>query len=208
MDKETRQQMIYESFDALKDSWDNKEDAIMRLICKMFAINPKTACDMWIYILKKNKSLLTDLDCSYKASGLVDSIIQAIVHGINCGLYFDNFDNEKEISLANEVFSNKELYTLIYGVNCSIGEGSSNLLSHLMVTNDSAKLFEILNMIDKHKIDETIGKILTSAIEHCNGDESIPPVQIELLENFVAKIKDKKDRAEAFTALLSIDEED
>lgn len=208
MDKETRQQMIYESFDALKDSWDNKEDAIMRLICKMFAINPKTACDMWIYILKKNKSLLTDLDCSYKASGLVDSIIEAIVHGINCGLYFDNFDNEKEISLANEVFSNKELYTLIYGVNCSIGEGSSKLLSHLMVTNDSAKLFEILNMIDKHKIDETIGKILTSAIEHCNGDERIPPVQIGLLENFVAKIKDKKDRAEAFTALLSIDEED
>lgn len=194
MNNETKQNLIYESFDALKDVWDEKYEAIRKLIAKMFVMNPHAACEMWLYLLKKYRKRLTDLDQYSEADALVYHMINAMVDG----------DVDKERKLAEVVFTNKELYSIIYGKCCSLGYSPSHLISHILISDDSSKLLEILSLLRKNRTVESIGLILTHAIEYCDAG-SVEPCQIEVLENFIAKIPDKMDRAEAFAALLSVE---
>lgn len=203
MNKETKEQMILESFDILKDSWEDKRGAIRRLLNNMFDINPQSFINMWLYILKHNSKNLFVSD-SWGAYELTEQIVNDI-YGRNAGNYNDEYDNENEEMMYKLVFDNKELYTLLFGKSSTIGEYTSFLLSHLIASNNTSKLLEVLKLIDNNSNkDETIGAILTEAIEHIEVD--VPKQNIECLENFVAKISDKTDRAEAFTALLSLDD--
>lgn len=144
--------------------------------------------------LKKYRKRLTDLDQYSEADALVYHMINAMVDG----------DVDKERKLAEVVFANKELYSIIYGKCCSLGYSPSHLISHILISDDSSKLLEILSLLRKNRTVESIGLILTHAIEYCDAG-SVEPCQIEVLENFIAKIPDKMDRAEAFAALLSVE---
>jgi hypothetical protein len=172
----------------------------------MFDMNRDVAIKMWLYILNKNRSILTNLSESYKASNLTEKIVQALVYGPACGWLMVDYNNPNEVLLAETMFKNKELYTLVFGTSVSVGEETSRLLSHLIASPDSQTLLSVLNLIKKNKKEESIGKILTIAIEHIRN-VSVPFNQIKLLEDFVSRIEDKTDRAEAFTALLSLEEE-
>lgn len=204
MDKIVKQQMILESFDILKDSWESKKGAILRLICKMFMIDAKTAMDMWLYILQNNQQIFSDPNKDYLSYSLTEEIVKGIIYGPNCGCYFTDFDNENEKKLAELVFAKKDICDFLFYKSNSLDDTTIYLMSHLIVSEDSSKLFEVLKLILKSRSKESIGKVLTTAIEHIYNVE-VPRSQIELLENFVANISDKKERAEAFTALLSLD---
>jgi hypothetical protein len=198
MNNETKKQMIYESFDVLKDSWEEKDTALRKLLCRMYKIDSNVACEMWLYLLKHNKSILNNIDESYNASALVGDIIYDITE----------YDTDKEKALANLIFKNKELYSIIYGECCSIDSYASSMLSYVIASDDTSKLYDILSLLKGNKTNESIGSILTTALENCvDNSLTIPKCQIELLENFVSKIPDKAERAEAFAALLSIEEE-
>lgn len=207
MNKETKHQMIYESFDVLKDSWEDSREAIIRLIYNMFSINQSVAIKMWLYVLNKNKKNLTDYSASYKSTQLTENIVTALVYGPNCGCYYLDFDKPSEITVANIIFQDKELYTYIFGKSITIGDHTIRLLSHLIASNDSQTLLSVLNLIKKNKKDKSIGEILTIAIDHISHASApvIPANQIEFLEYFVSQLENKKDKAEAFTALLSLE---
>lgn len=202
MDKSAKVQMIYESFDILKDSWPERSDALMRLICKMFDIDNVTAIEMWKYLLKNNENLLDD----YHSHDLIEGMIEGILFGINVGCYCVSYDNKNENILWKLIFNDKEMYSYLYGHNSWLGDGCSYLLSHLITAKDPTKLLEVLNLMIKNKWDNgSFGKSFIVAIEHIS-DDVVPKQNRELLEEFVANILDKKIRAEAFTALLSLDD--
>lgn len=205
MDKTIKQQMILESFDILKDSWESKDEAILRLICKLFPIDQDTAIDMWLYILQNNQHIFSDPEKDYLSYRITGKIVDGIIYGPNCGCRMLDFNNKNEKKLAEIVFANKELCDFLFCKSTSLENTTIYLVSHLIVSEDSSKLFDVLKLIQKSKSKESIGKVLTTAIEHIYEAE-VPKSQIELLENFVANISDKKERAEAFTALLSLDD--
>lgn len=205
MEINVKTQMIKESFEILKNSWSSKEDALRRLICKMFKIDTSAAMDMWLELLELNKLRMDD----YNSYGLCDEMICGIVHGVDRGSYSTRtLDNKTSIVLAAEIFKNKPLYSIIFGKNSWMSEHSGRILSHLIVSDDTETLVDVLSLMVKNKFgeDSSLGNVLNAAIVNLDG-AAVPKQNIEILEETVAQIKNKKDRAEAFTALLSLEED-
>ena len=203
MKENVKTQMIFESFDVLKDLWDSKEEAIRRLICRMFKEDPETAVEMWLYVLRNNKKTISRGE-EYEASALTNNMLCFFFYGLNYENYYNSYDNEKEMALSKILLKNKELRTILFSKNKGIGDETYHLLAHIIASDKPDILIESLNLIKDNKAEDfTIGHALTVAIEHLGV--SVPQQNIEILEQFVSNIKDKQDRAEAFTALLSLD---
>lgn len=192
---EQKKQMLLESFDILKDSWENKSNAIKKIIANMSVCDMSTAMEMWLYVIKRNTKSLTE-----DSWNLLEGILS------------DMEDKIGVKKLAKAVFANPTLVTYIFKENNYIGFETEQLLAYLIVKKDNSQLLSALQMIASNPhlghSGDNIGEIITTAInqiDQFSDDEKIAKSTKEILYDFVSQIENKKERAEASVALLDLD---
>ena len=196
MKQNNKQQLIFEAFDTLKDSWDENSNAIKKCIVKMYDIDESLSLDMWLYILRHNESAIED--DSYSMMG---DIISDIV----------SYEDKKAQSLSRQICNNSELCNYIFGLNTEMSDDEGSLISFLLLSNNLGKINEVFSMISENpsaKIGNAISESLDyiDCLDEDEFNKNLSRSTIEWLENFVMSIPDKKQRAVASIALLSLDD--
>lgn len=194
MKQSNKQQLIFEAFDTLKDSWDENSNAIKKCIVKMYDIDESSSLDMWLYILKHNESAIED--DSYSMMG---DIISDIV----------SYEEKKVQHLSRQICNNSELCNYIFGLNTEMSDDEGSLISFLLLSNNLGKINDIFSMISENP-SAKIGKVISESLDYIDCldedefNKKLSQSTIEWLENFVMSIPDKRQRAVASVALLSL----
>lgn len=196
MKQSNKQQLIFEAFDTLKDSWEENSNAIKKCIVKMYDIDESSSIDMWLYILRHNESEIED--DSYSMMG---DIISDIV----------SYEDKKVKSLSQQICNNSELCNYIFGLNTEMSDDEESLISFLLLSNNLGKISDVFSMISENP-SAKIGKVISESLDYIDCldedefNKKLSQSTIEWLENFVFSISDKKQRAVASVALLSLDD--
>lgn len=196
MKQSNKQQLIFEAFDTLKDSWEENSNAIKKCIVKMYDIDESSSLDMWLYILRHNESEIED--DSYSMMG---DIISDIV----------SYEDKKAKSLSQQICNNSELCNYIFGLNTEMSDDEGSLISFLLLSNNLGKISDVFSMISENP-SAKIGKVISESLDYIDCldedefNKKLSQSTIEWLENFVMSIPDKRQRAIASVALLSIDD--
>lgn len=197
MDIELKKHILLESFDAIKDSWDIKSNAIEKAISRMFDIDEEMAIEMWLYILRKNKRDLKD-----NSYALIGSVLYCMERTGGCS------DDIKEEQIAKRLANNKELCEFLYGFNCDLGSAEIHYIGWFIALNMNDTVNMVLNLIENnsHLNEYKIGKIISYAISKLDyiDDAHISEQTKEILYNFSNRIEDKLERAEAMIAITSL----
>ena len=196
MKQSDKQQLIYEAFDTLKDSWEENSNAIKKCIVKMYDIDKSSSLDMWLYILRHNENEIED--DSYSMMG---DIISDIV----------SYEDKKAQSLSRQICNNSELCNYIFGLNTEMSDDEGSLISFLLLSNNLGKINDVFSMISENP-SAKIGKVISESLDYIDCldedefNKELSLSTIEWLENFVMSIPDKKQRAVASVALLYLDD--
>lgn len=196
MKQSDKQQLIYEAFDTLKDSWEENSNAIKKCIVKMYDIDESSSLDMWLYILRHNEGAIED--DSYSMMG---DIISDIV----------SYEDKKAEHLSRQICNNSELCNYIFGLNTEMSDDEGNLISFLLLSNNLGKINDIFSMISENP-SAKIGNVISESLDYIDCldedefNKKLSRSTIEWLENFVMSISDKKQRAVASVALLYLDD--
>lgn len=196
MKQSDKQQLIYEAFDTLKDSWEENSNAIKKCIVKMYDIDESSSLDMWLYILSHNESAIED--DSYSMMG---DIISDIV----------SYEDKKAEHLSRQICNNSELCNYIFGLNAEISDDEQSILSFLLLSNDIGKINDVFCMVSENS-SAKIGNVISGSLDYIDCldedefNKDLSQSTIEWLENFVMSISDKKQRAVASVALLYLDD--
>lgn len=196
MKQSDKQQLIYEAFDTLKESWEENSNAIKKCIVKMYDIDKSSSLDMWLYILRHNENEIED--DSYSMMG---DIISDIV----------SYEDKKAQSLSRQICNNSELCNYILGLNTEMSDDEGSLISFLLLSNNLGKINDVFSMISENP-SAKIGKVISESLDYIDCldedefNKELSLSTIEWLENFVMSIPDKKQRAVASVALLYLDD--
>lgn len=196
MKQSNKQQLIFEAFDTLKDTWEENSNAIKKCIVKMYDIDESSSLDMWLYILRHNESEIEN--DSYSMMG---DIISDIV----------SYEDKKAQHLSRQICNNSELCNYIFGLNTEMSDDEGNLISFLLLSNNLGKISDVFSMISENP-SAKIGKVISESLDYIDCldedefNKNLSQSTIEWLENFVMSIPDKKQRAIASVALLYLDD--
>ena len=196
---EQKKQMLLESFDILKDSWEKKWDPIQKIIVNMAVLDMPTAIEMWLYIIERNKKLFPNN--SYP-------LFEGIIHDMN-----KKMDMKK---IAKTVFAVPILVNYLFKENYDVSYNCEELLSCLIIEGDNSQLLTTLQLVASNphlgESRDNIGAIVSEAIKRIpdvkDYGQKVPESTKEVLYDFVSHIEDKQERAEAMVALLDLDDLD
>ena len=117
-------QTMTESFEALKDSWKTKKEAIIKCIVETEACDGALAMDMWRYILKKNEILLRD---KKENVHFIDDVFLGfnMKYELN-DLYTMNMCRTISKHIAPYIVDNNDLIRIIFGNLVNAGYSGIN----------------------------------------------------------------------------------
>lgn len=199
MEISKKESTILESFDILKDYWPQKKDAIKNAIVRMFEINKDSAIEMWLYILKNNSKLIKE-----ESYDMIGSMLYDI------GRTNHHSDNKKVKNIAILIAKNESICDFIYKRNCNLGPSEIGCISWYIFLGMDDTLIKILNLIKNNKNlnDYKIGSSISYAISHLDYIDEFNGVistsTLNALSDFIDKIEDKIEKAEAAIALTSL----
>lgn len=217
MDNNIILQSLKESFEVLKDSWENRSGAIVNCIVETEPYDGELAMEMWIYVLQRileaNNSIIPE------------KYIEPFIH--NVFAKFENkYPNEKN-SLGNPfsfaiIFSHIVKYRnqLLQLINIILGKAHNAGYYANFTTYNSIKFFIGCLLVQQDKIitktvieslgnninltDKTVGTILQDSNDCVrDGFWNDNPNEKEYLLSCVDYIKDKENKAEVLVTILS-----
>ena len=178
---------MLESFEVIKDNYEDNEISISELIGKMFKIDAEIATDMWGYILKKHESFL-----KYDSFFLTESVL---------------YNAEKRIGIAglNDIIKNNYNITkACFGKSEDVSFSAFGLIYRLIIDYDLDKANELLSLIENNKnksssIYEALDYIITLFLEE---EKEMTGDSFSLLNSWIDKIKSKEQLAKINIKML------
>lgn len=197
MKSDEKQLIILESFDYLKDFWEEKRDSIKKSIVNMFNINKDKAMEMWLSVIINNKKYLKE--DSYL-------LIGDILYDMELTNRYHDENKVREIAIA--ISAKKDLCKFVYKENRDLGSIEINYITWYMHLRMNETLSQVLTFINENKnLNEyKEGGIISTAISHLDYIDDFNGYLhreiVEIIYNFINKIEDKKEKSEALVSIV------
>lgn len=207
MDNNIIKQTLLASFEALKDSWSTKKEALIKCIVYTEKYDGDMAMNMWLYLLQKNeKNIHNDEDFVYN---VLSSFCEE----------YDNYTETIFSYVVPHLIKNSKLIELIFGQTKNSGTKYnllfiSDCIAGFILSDEPDIVYHIMTLLSNNKYltDVTIGRILlqasnevTNRIKNGEKDKKVSVATKEALLSSLDLIKDKKERAECSIAIISLD---
>lgn len=184
---ETKKQMILDSFELLKNDYDENRVALWNAVGKMAKTDTEMAVTMWKYLIKDNPDVL------HKSDDFSFSVMYSIEKAIGKAKTYrlvasDNFLKESIYKESGELEC-CPLYAIGFFIETNELVTANELLE-LAVSNHYAKVSLY------HVLDEIIP-------DDPDGDEWMSDEAYNLLNGWIEKVSNKKDRAKLNLKMLA-----
>lgn len=201
MNNEVLVKSLCDAFEILKDSWEQKSDAISKCIAETAKYDPDIAIDMWLYLLKKHKASLK----TENGAGYILNVEERLFRS------FVGLDNAA-VQLIPAIMKKPDFYDILFGKTYVIDnwyqtEFLTYCFTYALTKDNPEFTYEILNIYNsnKYKNSFTIGQFISSSLEKLNyAEDDITESNKEVLMSFLEKIDDRKERAESLISILSL----
>ena len=226
IDNSKKSEILYKSFEMFKDDWENNRKVLRLTVSEFSEIDAETAIEMWKYILRKNKHLLSE--DRYLTGGflnnknynicetildddeLLEIIFKYAVEPDSSTKIASTALIEKKFQKVNQileyVFQNKTTQKYIF-TECK-SSNISILLNRLIndcydLSNDAMNFFESwINSLDNEKEKTFLQVLLLSKENKSNADyneDIVMPKNTYLLENAsIQEIRESDENREKF----------
>lgn len=209
---------LIESFEVLKDSWDNKKEALTHCIVETCIYDGETAMNMWLYILQKNKSKLKNKETA-------ESCINEVLYRFQKKHKF--YGNEYEYRamleyVAPYIVNNTQLIELIFGCAYNAGD-CENYRDYLIpaciagiILQQNAQAVESLIFSLSHNMylfNTTIGDLLRRSLHfiedvsnnsELNETYFVTPDVKDVMLTSIDAINNAEERADCMVTILSL----
>lgn len=219
-------QTMTESFEALKDSWETKKEAIIKCIVETEACDGALAMDMWGYVLKKNEALLKDKN---ENVNFIDNVILGFRDKYKgASTSGSDFCETMLNHVAPHFVRNENLIKIVFGLLINAGYSNKEyyyfstpsellpaLIACLFLQDYPPSIPVIIKSLaqNKNMDDVSIGNLILKSNTYIDGVEKqwtwierkfyISDQVKESLLNCLDLIKDKEDRAEIALSLMA-----
>ena len=203
IDKSQKQEILYQSFVALKDEWeeDGNDSNITELIANMAEIDLNIALDMWKYILQNNSDHV--VGNKGKDRGYSKSVRENFACKITSDV-LDEIKNKCDIfDLANAIINDNCILEQLFGLSACINESQISIISEFINRgsfDNADKLLQFVynNPNNKAKGNEdwsnSFGTIIQKLIDEISqNDESVQ----RFIYDWIQRIADPKEKAKA-----------
>lgn len=186
--KEKKREMLLDTFEILKDDFDNNSSSLSTIIVKMLKIDVDTAVDMWSYLLKRYSSKVRDEDEAYYLCGSI------MCHGENA------IGMEK---MGDIVLGNDTLKKALFGQAADeIDLYLCELIINKIDMNDLQTVDEILNLVYNNKYKQNSWYNIMECVIPDDDETQVTEEALELLEMWCDKITDVEERAKLNLKLM------
>lgn len=190
-----KREILKKSFDAIKDHWPDKKDAIRDCIILMALESYDEAVNMWKYVAKRSYELKTLNNDAYELFNLTLYRIRR------------EFNLSKQYSIAYYVFTDSEFCEYMYKYNQNLGDEEVYFIKWLIDFNMPKELLHVLNCIKDNDVltEYKIGKSLFDAIGKYKESQFTINMQEETKEalvGFIDELEDPIAKSEAYIALM------
>jgi len=208
IDKSQKQEILYQSFVALKDEWEGKgnDSNITELIANMSEIDLNIALDMWKYILQNNLDHVVGAED--REGSLYQSVREIDARKIT-SFVLDKIKNKCGIfDLANAMINDYCILEQLFGLSACINESQISIISEFINKGSFDKADKLLQLVydnpnnKAYDYSKSFGTILQKLIDELSqNDESAQ----RFIYDWIQRIADPKEKAKAnirFTSLF------
>ena len=185
---EKKKQMLMDSFELLKDDYDDNDRSLIDLIGKMTKLDVQVSVEMWKYLVKNNRDVLHDGD------DFAFSIWYAIEKAIG--------EEASDKIVLEDEFLKKSIYAECGDLRWNPLEAIENLIKK----GNLSLADELLQLVSSNKYrEQSMYEVLDAVIPE---DEQITEEAFDFLNEWIGKIRSKSERAKLNLKMLNFVEEE
>lgn len=187
-------QLLVNNFETLKNDAEDNDESLRSLLSQVAAIDLSLALDLW--------QSLIEINIGYAKSDLYGRITSCVLYDIS--------QKVGEVPFYDEVLRREKLKKYLFFESACIR--GYDIIQHTLITNKLSYANELLELSYKNK------NLLHSFADILCDDQDMGAIPdyyqptsdaaIELLEFWIEKVKDGKERARLSTKLLALLEEE
>ena len=185
---EKKREMLLNTFELLKDDFDNNSSSLSSIIVKMLKIDVDTAVDMWSYLLKRYSSKVRDEDEAYDLCGSI------------------MYDGENAIGMekmGDIILGNSTLKKALFGQSADdIALYFGELIINKIDMNDLQTVDEILNLVYNNKYKQNSWYDIMESVIPEDDEIQVTEEALELLEMWCDKVTNAQERAKLNLKLM------
>lgn len=197
--KDIQKDVLLESFDILKNNFDENYQEIGEIVGKMSAFDISVAMNMWEYILKRYPDFIIN-----NAGYINDDKSWAIT---------SNFLDEMKkylplVDISKELKSRAMIKEASFLKTAHISNSQCEIIAEFIAEEDYEQANELLNFVNLNQSNKglgmsmTIGGIYQEIID--NLYNLINEKSVEFIYNWIQKIQDPKEKAKASVRFLNL----
>lgn len=193
-----RKEILFESFDLLKDDFGNNGEKLSEIIGKMVEIDPETALDMWEFILKENIEALDNEKGGVFWEGEVYS------EDLIFNPMYEMKSRIGEIRLGEIIYKRQNLFEIVFKKSADIGYHQSEIIEGFLKLEKHKKAQEAIDLLflnphfKNKKISFVFENIINGIRDTSNRDT------INLVKDWGERIENNEEKAKVKVSLLDL----
>ena len=186
---EKKKQMLMDSFELLKDNYDDNGRSLIDLIGKVAKLDLPAATEMWKYLVKNNRDVLHD----------GDDFAFSIWYGIEKAVGQEAAD---KIVMEDDILK-KSIYVECGDLTCN----PLIAIKNKVLKGELSEADELLQLVysNKHR-EQSMYEILDDIIPE--DDEELEEEGFDFLNEWIGKIRSKSERAKLNLKMLNFVEDE